>query len=293
MNLYKEKIEALIPLFTGLLCSMVLCSFIASHNPVYIESAVTDVTATNETEAEQAQEPDNFNIFVSANDDDFNLFMAVNKVDDAVLTYYRDPVYREWVVGFFTDICSSREIAQAVLDGADEYNVPPALAFALSWEESKFNPLAVNRHNYDGSVDRGLFQLNNRSFPNMELIQFFNIKDNARNGVGHLRFCLNTGGSEVSALAMYNAGTGRISNTGAPKVTLDYISRILENRSRIENRFHFMLIREEENRLTENQPIENQPADNHFAENSGVNIPLPQSQKQSQFSRTLISASPL
>ena len=277
MYLHKEKIEILIPLFTGLLCSLVLCALIASHNPAFQESIIPEIAAGDEidikVEAKHTQELE----------DKFNLFITVNNVEDAVLEYYRNPEYNEWVVNFFTDICSNHEIAQAVLDSADEYNVSPALAFALSWEESKFNPRAVNRHNYDGSVDRGLFQLNNRSFPNLELIQFFNINDNARYGVNHLRHCLNIGGSEISALAMYNAGAGRVSNTGTPKVTLDYISRILENRSKIESHFHFMLIKEEESRFTENKLTENTHDD--------VAIDPPESQPQ--FSRTLISASPL
>ncbi len=168
------------------------------------------------------------------------------------MEYYRRSEYKKWVIDFFTDICSSREIAQAILHNANEFNVPAALAFALSWEESRFNPRAVSRPNRDGSVDRGLFQLNNRSFPDLDTLSFFNIQYNARYGVSYLRYCLDFGGSEVSALAMYNAGTGRVKSTGAPSVTLNYISRILENKSKIETRFHTMLIKEEEKKYAEN-----------------------------------------
>jgi hypothetical protein len=48
---------------------------------------------------------------------------------------------------------------------------------------------------------------------------------------------------------MYNAGTGRVRSTGAPHVTLNYINRILDNRQRLEDRFHSRLNREEELRL--------------------------------------------
>jgi hypothetical protein len=48
---------------------------------------------------------------------------------------------------------------------------------------------------------------------------------------------MDIGGTEIAALAMYNAGTVRVRNTGTPKTTLDYVSRILENRSRVERRF--------------------------------------------------------
>jgi hypothetical protein len=43
--------------------------------------------------------------------------------------------------------------------------------------------------------------------------------------------------TEIAALAMYNAGAGRVTASGAPKSTLDYISRILENKNKIENKF--------------------------------------------------------
>jgi hypothetical protein len=79
--------------------------------------------------------------------------------------------------------------------------------------------------------------LNNKSFPRLENHAFFSPDVNARHGMGHLRYCLDTGGTEIAALAMYNAGTGRVSSTGTPKATLDYVSRILENRLKIENRF--------------------------------------------------------
>jgi hypothetical protein len=203
-----------------------------------------------------------------------NLFLrTTDRVHDPVMEYYRNPEFKDWVIEFLTGICSNREIAMAILENTDQYNIPVALAVALAWEESRFNPRAVNRSNRDGSIDRGLFQLNNRSFPNLELSEFFNIQTNARYGISHLRHCLNIGGTEVTALAMYNAGSGRVNTSGAPRVTLNYISRIMENRSRLESYFHVMLIQEEENRLEErNRTV---------------------TPREHQFPRALSSASPL
>ena len=67
--------------------------------------------------------------------------------------------------------------------------------------------------------------------------------------IGEEQISLAAGANEISALAMYNAGTGRVRSTGAPEVTLNYVSRILENRRKIESRFLSMLIREEEARM--------------------------------------------
>jgi len=222
------KIELVIPLFAGVLCSLFLCSFIGLSYG-YFPPPTIEISADDE--------------------DDVFVFTSSRNIPDVVLEYYRNPEFQDWVIDFFANICSSREIAQAILANADRFNVSPALTFALCWEESRFNPRAINRGNRDGSIDRGLFQLNNRSFPNLEIEVFYDIDVSARYGISHLRHCLDSGGTEVSALAMYNAGTGRVRSTGAPHVTLNYISRILNNRQRIETHFHTRLIREEEMRL--------------------------------------------
>ena len=159
------------------------------------------------------------------------------KKQDRIQEMYRNPDTREYVIDFFQGICGSREIAEIILANADTFDIEPALAFALAWEESRFNPLAVNRQNRNKSVDLGLFQLNNRAFPNIAVQSFFDPNVNARYGMGHLREFLNSGGSEISALAMYNAGPGRVKDTGAPKITLDYIHRIMENQRKIESHF--------------------------------------------------------
>ncbi|MDR2942923.1 MAG: lytic transglycosylase domain-containing protein [Treponema sp.] len=230
--------EIVIPLFTGVLGSLFLCAVIAADTAVFSKDY-----AAIRTRGDFDELPE-----------DGNFFLAVTeRGQDPVMEYYHSSEYKNWVIDFFTDICSSREIAQVILQNSDEFEVPASLAFALCWEESRFNPRAVSRPNRDGSIDRGLFQLNNRSFPDLDTPAFFNVQYNARYGISHLRYCLDFGGSEVSALAMYNAGAGRVTSTGAPNVTLNYISRILENKSKIESRFHTMLIKEEEKRYTEKE----------------------------------------
>ena len=233
-NIFREiKMEIVIPLLAGVLCSLFLCAFISYQFNIY---AVPKTPHSNENAEE---------------DGSLFLFSVNENENDSILEYYRNTEYRDWVVSFFTGICSDRDVAQAVLDNSDNFNVSPSLAFALSWEESRFNPWAINRYNRDGSIDRGLFQLNNKSFPNLDIVSFFDIKTNTYYGIGHLRYCLDTGGSEISALAMYNAGTRRVRTTGTPEVTLNYISRILNNKSKIESHFHSRLIKEEERRMEE------------------------------------------
>jgi len=238
MNFRNVKMEIVVPLFFGLIGSLLLCSVVAADTAIFSKDyAVIRIRGDLGEDIE---------------DSDF--FLAVSeRAPDPIIEYYRRSEYKNWVIDFFTDICSNKEIAQVILMNADEFEVSAALAFALSWEESRFNPRAVSRPNRDGSIDRGLFQLNNKSFPDLDPLAYFNVRYNTRFGISHLRYCLDIGGSEVSALAMYNAGTGRVSSTGAPKVTLNYISRILENKSKIESRFHTMLMKEEEKRYSEKE----------------------------------------
>jgi len=238
MNFRNVRMEIIIPLYFGLLGSLLFCSVIAADTAIFSKDYAAIRVRGNAEE----------------NKEDSNFFLAVSeRAPDPIIEYYRRSEYKSWVIEFFTDICSSREIAQVILQNAEEFEVSAALAFAVSWEESRFNPRAVSKPNRDGSIDRGLFQLNNRSFPELDTLAYFNVQYNARYGIGHLRYCLDFGGSEVSALAMYNAGTGRVTSTGAPKVTLNYISRILENKSKIESRFHTMLMKEEEKRYSEKE----------------------------------------
>jgi hypothetical protein len=162
--------------------------------------------------------------------------MGVAEEQDLILSSYRDEAFSEDVLAFFHGLTGSREIAEAILVNSSVYNVAPALAFSLCAEESRFNPRALNR-NKNETIDRGLFQLNNASFPKLKIEDFFDSNTNASNGISHLRWCLNSAGTEVSALAMYNAGAGRVHSVGTPKSTLDYVSRILKRQRDIEERF--------------------------------------------------------
>jgi soluble lytic murein transglycosylase-like protein len=126
-------------------------------------------------------------------------------------------------------------VAQAILDNAKKFGVRTSLAFALALEESDFKVDAVNKNGR--SVDRGLFQLNSKSYPGLEIADFYDPSINARYGIAHLKGCLAQAGNEVAALAMYNAGDGSVERGATPKKTLNYISRILVYESNISSLF--------------------------------------------------------
>ena len=82
----------------------------------------------------------------------------------SALTLYRHPVTREAVIDFFVKLTGSEEVALVDLYYADKYHINPFLIFALIYTESGFRPTAVSLN--ASSVDRGLFQLNSKTFPN-------------------------------------------------------------------------------------------------------------------------------
>lgn len=155
--------------------------------------------------------------------------------NDTITSYYQNSYTKASVVDFFTSLTKSEPVALAILDNAAKHGVPAGLAFAIAYEESRFDPSARNKN--QNSVDRGLFQLNSTTFPNMSEKQAFDPAYNAREGVNYFKRILETSGNEVSALAMYNAGRTRVSQKGAPVTTLEYISRILNYEKNIDRLF--------------------------------------------------------
>ena len=157
------------------------------------------------------------------------------KKDDA-LSLYRATLSRAAVEWFYAHITENTEISSAILEYADANDIPPSLAFALAYTESRYKPSAVNR-NVNGTIDRGLFQLNSASFPRLTEAEFFDPKTSARYGLAHLKYCLSVAENEVAALAMYNAGVTRIKNDSTPRRTLNYISHILRYRQTLDELF--------------------------------------------------------
>lgn len=161
---------------------------------------------------------------------------AAGKLDTGLILY-RSVESRAAVEWFYTHITEDREVALAILEAADQNDIALPLAFALAYTESRYKPTAVNR-NTNASIDRGLFQLNNNSFPTLTEEEFFDPAVSAYYGMSHLRFCIDTAGNEVAALAMYNAGTNKVRTNRTPQMTLNYVSKIINYRTGLEELFN-------------------------------------------------------
>jgi soluble lytic murein transglycosylase-like protein len=155
------------------------------------------------------------------------LDFASDQSEDGLLNTLRNPSTRASLVSYFQGVIGDPVVTDALIDAADRHGIDPALVVALSWQESGFRSNAYGI-NSNKTVDRGLMQLNSATFAFLDSDDFFNPHTNAEYGVSYLSEVLKSSGNMVAALAMYNAGPGRVGNTGAPKVTLDYIFRILE-----------------------------------------------------------------
>lgn len=155
---------------------------------------------------------------------------------DPGLALYRQPSSRGAVEWFYLHVTGSRETALPILEEADKNDIPLSLAFALAYTESRYRTNAVNK-NRNASIDRGLFQLNNRSFPQLSEDEFFDPKISAQYGMSHLKFCINYAGNEVSGLAMYNAGTTKVKQNLTPQSTLNYVGKIMAYRERLDKLF--------------------------------------------------------
>lgn len=146
--------------------------------------------------------------------------------EDKGLMLYRELETRAAVEWFYVHVAGNQDVAMAILEAAEKNDIPLSLAFALAHTESHYNVNAVNR-NTNNSIDRGLFQLNSASFPGLSEAEFFDPQISAKYGMAHLRFCLNTAGNVVPALAMYNAGTTKVRSNKTPQSTLNYVGKIM------------------------------------------------------------------
>jgi len=152
-----------------------------------------------------------------------------DQAGNGLLASFNNPTTRSSVVMFLEERIGNAEVAEALIEAAARYQVDPALVVAVSWQESRFQATAagVNRNS---SIDRGLMQLNSSTFTNLSEEDFYNPYLNADHGTSYLRQILDLSGNTVTALAMYNAGPGRVGSLGAPRMTLEYVDRIFAYR---------------------------------------------------------------
>lgn len=219
------------------------CLLISTNCPLEEETIVSPVASTEKEVEDNSEINEEIILDLTNTFNEQNLAKAAQdelskktKTSDESLNYYRNPDYKLAVEWFYTQITGDANVAKSILQYADSNDVSASLAFALAWAESRYNANAIN-HNSNASVDRGLFQLNSNSFPALSEADFFDAKTSTKYGLSHLKFCLDSAGNEVAALAMYNAGKNRVQKNGTPQVTLNYVSGILNYQQGLKDLF--------------------------------------------------------
>ncbi|WP_080799676.1 transglycosylase SLT domain-containing protein [Desulfamplus magnetovallimortis] len=195
-----------------------LKSYQISDTSVFEQSASlhhqSSLATNDETESKHKQikkiqqQSENFNI---------NLFLS-------------DPLTQEQIrrlFDFYSNFTGNSEIANKILKTCLQTDTPVNLAFSLAWAESRFNPTAFNV-NRNGSVDRGIFQLNDSYRQDWSINSFYNIDKNIEEGVQYLKKCISdTNGDVEKALGAYNAGLHASMNDALSNKTRLYIRSII------------------------------------------------------------------
>jgi len=158
-----------------------------------------------------------------------------------VLDLYRQDMTHEAVIQFFVDLIGSAEIAMPLLYYADIFSVPALPLISLVWVESRFDKYAINV-NQIGSVDRGLFQLNSRTFSSLDERDFFDAQTNVLHGVAYLRYCLKQARNIEEAIAMYNAGIYRVKQSSIPESTQRHVWRIMNYNKKLTKKFQEFIL---------------------------------------------------
>ncbi len=221
----------LFSVFFAAICACVF-KFLPEDAPINTEYVVSAKEQVNEDEEEWQKA-----ILVNPSEYHAKVVEHKNQKVDMGLELYRSALSRSSVVWFYNQITGNQDVTLAILTAAEANDIPLSLAFALAYTESRYKITAINS-NTNKSIDRGLFQLNNRSFPQLKEEEFFDPYISAKYGMSHLRFCLDTAGNEVSALAMYNAGTTKVRSNKTPQVTLNYVSNIIGYREGLDVLFN-------------------------------------------------------
>ncbi len=160
--------------------------------------------------------------------------------DNPFLEYYQQEATHHYVNEFFSRLTGSRRIALSIIHYAELYDVPIGLFFSVAWVESRYRSWARNVN--VTTEDRGLFQLNSASFRQLNGQEVYNPEINTLHAARYMRYCLrNAGGNPATALAIYNAGLGRVRTGSIPQSTRTYISRVLSYRNQLIRRFDYYL----------------------------------------------------
>lgn len=117
-----------------------------------------------------------------------------------------------------------QRIQDAVDQAAQQYGVDPLLVHAVIQVESAYNPYAVSH-----AGAQGLMQLMPATARSLGVRNSFDVEENIRAGVRHLKELKDVYKDDRLALAAYNAGAGAVKKYGTVppyRETQDYVVKV-------------------------------------------------------------------
>lgn len=130
-------------------------------------------------------------------------------------------INKEFFIEEYINYFDGNKNIRIIMEEALKQNVPVNLAIALAFGESSLNERVYNQN--ERSIDRGLFQLNNKSYPFLTKDQFYDPIVNTKYGIAHLKEEFRKTGSYEVSLVNYNCGNINRINVG----TFEHVVRIL------------------------------------------------------------------
>lgn len=132
----------------------------------------------------------------------------------------------------------SAQLSNYICDLSEELELDPNLVVSiLMVENPEFNPEAIHR-NENGTIDCGLFQLNDRYiwttfkanywFDNLELDPF-NWKHNCYLAMHHIEYLQKQLKLTDEVIMAYNCGIGAVMNETVPAATKVYLAKVKNN----------------------------------------------------------------
>ena len=132
----------------------------------------------------------------------------------------------------------SAQLSNYICDLSEELEIDPNLVVSiLMVENPEFNPEAIHR-NENGTIDCGLFQLNDRYtwttfktnywFDNIELDPF-NWKHNCYLAMHHIEYLQKQLKLTDEVIMAYNCGIGAVMNETVPASTRVYLAKVKNN----------------------------------------------------------------
>lgn len=132
-----------------------------------------------------------------------------------------------------------RALSNYICDLSEELELDSDLVVAILMKENpEFNPDAISRPNENGTLDLGMFQLNDYYlwttfkkrywFDNIELNPF-NWKHNAYIAIHHIKYLQDKFKIQDDVIMAYNGGEGNVMNGTVKPITYSYLANVKNN----------------------------------------------------------------